>query len=306
MPRAYDARGMWLAALVIAALSVSAPSSPECFGAASRDAAAPCSNPDLRQAVIPTPSEARTLPNSPCAPVSVRPPVCSFGAPSGPTVALVGDSHAGHWRGALDAVARAKGWRGLSITHSSCPLQKALRDLKEPRRTRCRAWKRDVFAWFARHPEVDTVFVAGLTGGSGVVPRAGMSRFDTSAQGYVDAWNALPVERIVVLRDTPKMRADTDTCVERAIKRRLDAGTACAVPRAEALDRDPAIAASARMPAKRVQTIDLTRFFCGPRACYPVIGGALVLRDNTHVTGAFSATLGPYLGRALDALSAAS
>ena len=71
------------------------------------------------------------------------PSVCGFGARAGAmTVALVGDSHAGHWRAALDHVAQAKGWRGLSITHSSCPLQKALRDLPEPRRTSCARWKR--------------------------------------------------------------------------------------------------------------------------------------------------------------------
>ena len=76
----------------------------------------------------------------------------------------------------------AKSWGGLSITRSSCPLQKALRDLREPRRTQCRRWKDDVFAWFAAHPEVRTVFVAGLSGGSGVVPSPGRSRFATSVR----------------------------------------------------------------------------------------------------------------------------
>ena len=241
------------------------------------------------------------LPNSPCRPVERRPSVCAFGAPGGPVVALVGDSHAGHWRGALNVVARAKGWRGLSLTHSSCPLQKALRDLPEPRRTQCRQWKRQVFAWFARHPEVGTVFVAGLSGGSGVVARAGRSRFETSVESYADAWRSLPstVRRIIVIRDTPKMRADTDDCVTRAMAHKRPPGAACAVSRARALDRDPAVRAAERMDTPRVLTVDLTRFFCGAR-CYPVVGGVLVLRDNTHMTGTFSATLGPYLLHAYD------
>src|SRR5262245_34031952 len=86
--------------------------------------------------VTPTPAEAPTLPNSPCDAVQrADPPVCAFGAAADDaveTIALVGDSHAGHWRGALSVVARANRWRGLSITHSSCPLQRALRDLPEP------------------------------------------------------------------------------------------------------------------------------------------------------------------------------
>jgi hypothetical protein len=156
-----------------------------------------------------------------------------------------------------------------------------------------------VFAWFASHPEVDTVFVAGLSGGSGVVPRRGQRRFAASVQGYADAWRALGARRIVVLRDTPKFRGDTDTCVTRAVRRRRVPGTACAVPRSFALERDPAMVAAAR---EGVETLDLTRFFCDAR-CYPVIGGALVVRDANHMTGTFAATLGPYVLRALDRLT---
>jgi len=54
-----------------------------------------------------------------------------------------------------------------------------------------------------------------------------------------------------------------------------------------------------------LRTIDMTGFFCGRRSCYPVIGGALVLRDQSHLTGTFSGTLGPFLLRAVDALNLA-
>jgi hypothetical protein len=184
-------------------------------------------------------------------------------------------------------------------------LQKALRDLREPRRTHCRRWKRDVFAWFSAHPEVETVFVAGLTGGSGVVARPGRSRFETSLKGYADAWRALPptVRTIVVIRDTPKVDADTDTCVQRAVARSRPPGSDCAVSRGRALDRDPAMAAAAQLATPRVRTVDLTDFFCGSE-CYPVVGGALVLRDSTHMTGTYSATLGPYLLREVERVMA--
>ena len=202
-------------------------------------------------------------------------------------------------------MAERKGWRGLSLTHSSCPLQKAVRDLAEPRRTACRRWKRQVFAWFERHPEVHTVFVAGLTGGSGVVPEGGRSAFATAQRGYERAWAALPasVANVVVIRDTPKFRSATNRCVERAVVARRQPGRSCALERAEALDPDPAIAAARRLASPRVRTVDLTRYFCDRRDCFPVVGGALVLRDNTHVTGVFSATLGPYLERAVDRLA---
>src|ERR1700754_2357648 len=140
-----------------------------CFGAAAMEPE--CRDVPPPPTVVPAPGVAERIPNSPCRltfPVG-RPPVCEFGAPpesATQTVALVGDSPAGHWRAALDRVAGARGWRGLSVTHTSCPLQQAVRDLPEPKRTACREWKRAVFAWFAQHPEVDTVFTAGGTRGS--------------------------------------------------------------------------------------------------------------------------------------------
>jgi hypothetical protein len=289
-----------------------AASAPPCFGAAARDPQFPCHNPGLRLMVVPAPSDAPRLPNSPCAPLrsQVGPRVCEFGTAGGagaPTVALVGDSHAGHWRGALETVAQANGWHGLSITHTSCPLAKALRNLPEPARSRCIRWKRDVFAWFGGHPEVGTVFVAGLSGGAGVVPTRGRSEFETSVAGYEAAWRALPptVRRIVVIRDTPKGRAHGKTldCVQRVMAQRRPPGTGCALPRREALVRDPAATAAFRLRSRRVSVVDMTQYFCGRRCCYPVIGGALVLRDQNHMTGVFSATLGPFLLRAVDELT---
>ncbi|WP_028066478.1 SGNH hydrolase domain-containing protein [Solirubrobacter soli] len=265
-----------------------------CFGAAARDPEVPCSNPT--RTVTPSLTEARTLPNSPCRSIDPGPPaICRFGAKAGETIALVGDSHAGHWRAAFEHVATARGWSGVSITRSSCPLQKALRDLREPRRTQCARWKEDVFAWLAARPEIRTVFVAGLSTGSGVVPRRGETRFAASVRGYAEAWAALGDRRVIVLRDTPRFRGDTDTCIRRALRRERAPGPACAVPRRFGLPRDPAVRA-ARDTGRQV--LDLSPFFCD-RRCYPVIGGALVVRDANHMTGTYSATLGPYVLRAL-------
>src|SRR4051794_7835256 len=129
-----------IAVAVVAALAVAglagtrdagAASTPACYGAAARDPQHPCYNPKLRLRVEPTPDEAELIPNFPCRPVEQDGffGVCSFGlpqdqAPNGP-IALVGDSHAIHWRAAVDVVARAHGWQGLSVTASSCLFSKA-------------------------------------------------------------------------------------------------------------------------------------------------------------------------------------
>ena len=284
-------------------------SPPRCFGAAARSPGArPCANPSLRHSVVPSPAIARTLPNSPCTTIAVAPPVCAFGddaVDAQDTIAIVGDSHAGGLRGAVATVAHAHGWQGLSMTHSSCPLSTAVRALPDPELfRRCADWKTQVFAWFQHHPEVHTVFVAGLSGGSGVLPAGGQSRFATAVAGYIGAWNALPptVRHIVVIRDTPKVRHTTAACVERAMALRRDAGAACAVSRSGALDPDALVVAATQMRSPRVQVVDLTSVFCSARHCFPVIGGALVFRDVTHLTAVFAATLGPFLEQQVDAL----
>src|SRR5688500_14296301 len=80
---------------------------PACFGAASHDPLNPCVNPRLRNAVEPSPGRLARLPSAPCAGVHTDNllTVCTFGVQSQRVtrnVALIGDSHAAHWRAALD------------------------------------------------------------------------------------------------------------------------------------------------------------------------------------------------------------
>jgi hypothetical protein len=89
-------------------------------------------------------------------------------------------------------------------------------------------------------------------------------------------------------------------CIVRAVGARRAPGPACAIPRGRALDRDPEAVAAVSLRSPRVRLADLTPFMCGARACLPVVGGALVLKDENHLTATFAATLGPYLLRAVD------
>src|SRR3954451_22191200 len=171
---------------------------PRCFGAAARE----CSNPALRALVTPEPEQALLIPGSPCV-ISGATPVllpCDFGVAENRArerVALLGDSHAEHWRAALEVVAQAKRWRAVSLTRAGCPLNTAVAQLSPASNTEgCRRWNHDAVAWLRQHPEVHTVFVSAHD----TAQFAG----DPMA-GYRAAWQSLPasVRRIYVLRDTP-------------------------------------------------------------------------------------------------------
>jgi peptidoglycan/LPS O-acetylase OafA/YrhL len=281
---------------------------PKCFGAAARDPRRTCVNPKLSREVVPTPVQAPKMDNSPCEVVEKRGRVraCAFGAAPARgvrTVALIGDSHASHWRSAVDVVVKAERWRGLSVTHTSCPYSAATAVIPQPARGQCLEWKRDVRAWLARHPEIDTVFFGQHSGGTVIAP-PGRGQWAAQVDGYKNAWRALPrtIRHVLVFRDTPKMRSATMGCVQRAMDGRRDAGPACAQPRATALGRDPAAVAAAHAGRAGVATIDLTRLLCDARRCFPVIGGALVYKDIHHLTSVFAATLGPFVQRRVEAV----
>jgi hypothetical protein len=281
--------------------------SQRCFGAASRDPERRCVNKALRYAVVPTPAEAKAAQNYPCTPMERADELyaCVFGArreEAVKTIALIGDSHAGHWRAALDHVAEQRRWHAISLTQTGCPLTRATPILRGRLREDCLQWNRELVPWLARHSEISTVFVSQH--GAKVAVPPGETQESTQIKGFRDAFRALPpsVEQIVVIRDTPWSTHTAPACIERAVAERRRPDLACAIPRRRSLRPDLQAVAARRMKSPRVRLVNLTPFFCDRRHCFPVVGGALVHKDGGHITQVFSRTLGPYLGRAVDRL----
>lgn len=281
---------------------------PDCFGAAARNSSAPCNNPALRTKVVPLPVAARSEENAPCPNFRKEEgvSVCEFGvkpAQAQKTVALLGDSHASHWRAPLNVIARERGWRGLSVTRTSCVFSAATKLTPEPTKTQCLNWVKDVPRFFRRHPEIDTVFVVAITGGRVNVP-PGRTALEAKINGVRKAWGTLPdtVKHIIVIRDTPKIFRTTVECVDRAIAAGQRPTLRCAVPRSKALENDPALIGARKEHSPRLQAVDLSEVFCSKRQCFPVIGGALVYKDLHHFTLVFAETLAPPLSRKIEAL----
>jgi len=305
-------------AVVLAVASVAgagagtAPATPACFGAAARDARHPCFNPT--RSVTPALKDADVVAASPCAATRQEPePVCTFGAHAVKArghFALIGDSHALHWRAALDVVAQANRWQGHSITTPACFYSEAVTALVAGLRESCVPWYRSARKWFRRHPEISTVFVS-QNAPTPVDVAPGQTALGIKVDGFRRAWKGLPrtVKHVVVIRDTPVIADGTVACVRHVLAvGRQRPGPACPTPRAVAFaDReDAAVAAAQAIGSKRYRYVDLTDFFCNRRECYPVIGGVLVHRDADHITPLYAQTLGPFLLRKVRFLMASS
>ncbi len=268
----------------------------------------PCVN--RRLSVVPKPDDIKRLTDSYCAPIKQQrdPEVCTFGTrgtKADAHVALIGDSHALQWRTPLDLVVRIKRWHGYAITTPGCFYSEAVLVLADGLREPCEPWYRSVRAWLAEHPEVSTVIVS-QSAPTAVDLEPGETTLGVKSVGFQRAWRALPttVKHVVVIRDTPRISDDTFDCVRRAMALRERAKLACAVPRAQAVIADPAVAAVRALRSKRYGVVDMTDFFCGSRRCYPVIGGVLTHWDVDHINAVYARSLGPYLLRAFRRLTA--
>lgn len=275
---------------------------PVCRGAEARDPGRTCRVAVASIRVSPTPEQAQLVPDAACTPEGAPPGAelvpCGFGAAAGPgvqTVALLGDSHAAHWRAALDVVARREGWHAESMTRSGCGFANLPEPAPDPRGAACRRLNREIIAWFGAHPEVRTVFVSAFATEK-VTLEPGLNRLETKVREATAAWDALPasVEHIIVLRDVHLEPQGVFGCVESAVAHRRPP-VACTIERRRALFPDPLAVAAGRLASPRVRTIDMTPFFCGPERCSAVVGGVLTHKDSGHLTRAYSASLGPFL-----------
>jgi len=298
-----------LALALLALVPPAAQAKRGCVGAAAMDRERPCLN--RTRAVRPAPDKVTrvSLPYCHLLRRERDPQVCTFGARAARArahVALIGDSHALHWRAAFDHVARAQRWHAYSITAAGCLFSESAFALPVGLREPCVPWYRSVARWLAEHREVSTIFVS-QNASTPVVVKPGETVLDAKSAGFQQAWRALParVKRVVVVRDTPGITDRTFACIRRVMRaRRQRAKLACSLPRARVLPDDPAVAAVAALRSARYRAVDLSDFFCGSRRCYPVIGGVLVHRDENHINAAYARSLGPYLLRAIRRLAA--
>ena len=277
-------------------------STPACFGAAARDPKLRCFS--RARSVVPAVGLADPEQIWQCNPDPTG-TSCLSGA-TGPeatrTVALVGDSHSAHWRAPLNVVAQLRRWRVHSHFSGGCFYSTVASRFTEG----CGEFYSNTARWFARHPEVSTVFVtANADTPIGIADGEDMAAIKTA--GFRRAFQALPptVKHVIVLRDTPRSSEGQLSCAYSAIAARKRLSAACPLKRSIAVRPDLAVAAVRQLRSKRYGYIDLTRFMCSSANCYPVVGGTRVTDDvHGHLNMTFMRTTAPYLMRAIRRLEA--
>ena len=272
-----------------------------CFGAGALDPELDC-GPVQGDTIIPDPTQAKEDKSDAYADDCwvYRPfdefITCDYGDPDADvSIALVGNSHAGHWLPALQAVAKDRDWRITTYLASQCfPTTIEIQLETDEFRRNCLAWGERVQEETAGDA-YDLVVESTRTGlrpvGADTTEEA-VSGWTDGYLEYTEKWLASGTNLLVV-RDNPFPLGTVEN-VPDCVAAHTDDLEACSAPRDEWLNADPLVDAVEELDSPDASVADLSDFFCD-ETCYPVIGGALAYFDSSHISATYSRTLAPYL-----------
>ncbi|GAA3542816.1 acyltransferase [Aeromicrobium flavum] len=224
-------------------------------------------------------------------------PVCHYGAEdSDRRVALIGNSHAGHWQPALATVAEDRGWTLDTYLASQCYTVDVDIAFPDPAATRgCRDWNAENLRRIvASRPSLVVISNRTVT-----MPLADVDpedAQDVAQRAYADTLDRLTSRGIpvLVIRDTPAAAGNVPDCV--ALN--ADDLTACDRPRSAALESDPLAAAGRADDSGLVTVLDVSDRFCDDETCRVVVDDQIAYFDHGHLTATFSRSLAPEVARA--------
>ena len=226
------------------------------------------------------------------APFTNERPICHYG--DGKTrIALVGNSHAGHWLPALQDLAERNDWSIDTYLVDTCNPTDALIDLKsEEEAEGCHA-----YGEWAKKKTADGGYDAIITSNRQVSPVQGFDLDDTvptaaaGYRGFLKDWNTSGTP-VIVLRDTPfpsRAGVNVPDCIAK------DGVNSCSGTTADWHSIDPMAQAARELDLQTQTVVDPTDQLCPDGKCAAAIGGVIVYFDGSHMTATYSKTLAPWL-----------
>lgn len=240
---------------------------------------------------------------------------CVWRRGTGPTYALVGDSHAQMWQPALEVLAARTDATIIRVTRQSCPANDVTHlALNEDNRrapdTACTRWRHRVFPALIERYDPDLVFVATrshvqtIAGDGGAVP--------PEETRYLAEWEAswdwtlttlgAGTGTVVVSTPTPAMRDSTPGCLIDHEESPHDCDMRASADRTIVGPTAVTTALPRRHP--EVLIVDPVRLICPDGLCPAVMDSVIVHRDDDHLSASWTRAHADELGRLLTAAGA--
>ncbi|GAA2104764.1 acyltransferase family protein [Microlunatus panaciterrae] len=269
-----------------------------CFGAAAWSSKVTC-QPVPYSDILPSPADAaKDKSDAYSDNCWVYPPFrttksCIFGDKNGQvSIALLGNSHAGHWLPALQEIAKQKHWKITTFLASECtPSTTPVQWDTDAKQAGCLKWAKSVQRQIIKG-HFDLVVASNRNGhpAVGLTNKKSQSAWQAGYRDYLSTLDRAGVH-VSVIHDNPFPGKPIPDC----LAENPDQMHTCDGRPDRWVPRDPMVAAAEELHSSRLSTVDLTRYFCDEQSCPAVIGGVIVYFDGSHITKTYSRTLAPYL-----------
>lgn len=211
--------------------------------------------------------------------------LCQLGDPTGTkTVVVFGNSHSAMWSPAIEAAAKAAGWKYYPIVHEACGLAVMPNYLHQwaPGNS-CSLWYATALADIKKlHP--NTIVIGTYTHEAEWAP------------GLAEILKQMAplAKRVVLLSDTTRIINPSSCLLESGATQ----GT-CLFP-LSALRAHNVVVARGLAAQSGAQFLDVTPWFCDQGKCPSLIDDIVPFFDGSHVTEEYSAYLGGVMATALN------
>lgn len=230
---------------------------------------------------------------------------CEFGDLTSKTVlVLLGDSHAEHWLGALDAAGKRSGWKVVAFVKGGCPVA----DMPEVLRGRgAKLWQECARFREAKVRHIIAMRPAALILSSWngyVVEDGGHSRWQVTPRMWRDGLRRTYARvtaagiTTVAIRGTPRTWFDVPQCLSRRAAR-LPFSRACTYGRDESINHSADRAQADAMRGLAVRLVDMNDAICSTTRCTVLRDRVVMFTDDNHLTASFSRSLAPVVAPTL-------
>ena len=239
--------------------------------------------------------------------------LCELGDPNGSrTVLLWGDSHAGAWSSAFDIAGKIEHWRVIVAARNKCPSSLVApsatafgEQLPADQQSWCGARNKWVLDQVV--PRADQVVLANLWAnyvfpGTEAEQSVGYERVVTGAEDR--GREVTVVQHVPLTGPTLEKKVWGPNCLAEKPAAECSNPVAAAYPVGTSAVFSQLVADGY---GRKVRYLPVSQEFCDDQRCYSAIGGVSVYFDGSHLSHAYSSSLGPWLGGALgrtEALSA--
>ncbi|MBO0843366.1 MAG: acyltransferase, partial [Nocardioides sp.] len=226
-------------------------------------------------------------------------PSCELGDPDADrTLAVVGDSHAGMWLPAFDALGKQRHLKVVPVVKLGCAAYAVQQFSRKVSNAECGAFRKATTQRLQRlRPDGVVVTARGELFMRRVNGRTVEQQWHDAVRSEVQALSAVS-PRVSVVGDVPAIGLQPRTCLSAQ-----DADERSCMRSPASREADSNAVTKQAVTGTKARYVDVQGLVCAPRRCPLVVGDKVTYFDDSHLTRSWVEHVTPKLGEQLGALA---